>query len=99
MDWLDREIDRRGLRAQVDSILNEIRIEQQLAQLRQKQGLSQRDFARLLGISQPAVAKMESGRVRNFTLETLARSAAVLGGQLHVELRTPGRTARRKRVS
>jgi len=56
-----------------------------LAALRETAGLSQRDLARRAGMSQPAIARLESGRaVPTFgTLERLARAA---GFELSLEL-------------
>jgi len=62
----------------------EMRIEQELVALREKNGLSQRDLAERIGASQPYIAKLESGRVRNLGLKTLAKYAAATGTRLTV---------------
>lgn len=49
----------------------------QLRMIREKKGLSQKDVAEKLGISQAAVAKLEAGA--NMTLETLWKLSRVLG--------------------
>ena len=41
---------------------------------------------RMIGVSQPAIAKLESGRARNVELKTLVRYAAALGGRLKVDV-------------
>jgi transcriptional regulator with XRE-family HTH domain len=64
-------------------------LEQDLIALREARGVSQSELAKLLGISQPAVAKLESGRSRNIQLRTLASYVAALGGKLKIEIR-PG---------
>ncbi|MBI2555611.1 MAG: helix-turn-helix domain-containing protein [Candidatus Rokubacteria bacterium] len=53
-----------------------MRIEQDLAPLREQRRLSQRDLARILGVSQPAIAKLESGKAKNLQLKTLLRWTA-----------------------
>jgi predicted XRE-type DNA-binding protein len=83
--WLDREITRRGREKEVAAVLSEMRVEEQLADLRRKRGISQARLARLMGVKQPLVARIEAGRVKNLTLATIARSAAALGTR--VELR------------
>jgi transcriptional regulator with XRE-family HTH domain len=45
-------------------------------------------------VSQPAIAKLESGRVKNVQLKTLARLAAALGGTLRIEIVKRSRPAR-----
>lgn len=45
---------------QVDALLTEMRIEQALAALRAQRGVSQRQLARRLGVSQPVIAKIEA---------------------------------------
>ena len=58
-----------------------------LAELRKAENLSQRDLAARLGVSQPAVAKMESQD--DVQLSTLQRLVAALGGNLEVIARLP----------
>ncbi len=88
LKWLDGELAAdRKLARDVDEMLEEMRIEQDLIALREKRGLSQRELAKLLGTSQPYVAKLESGRVKNLGVKTLARWASALGATLHVSIR------------
>jgi transcriptional regulator with XRE-family HTH domain len=83
MDWIDDQLEADPkLARDVDELLNEMRIEQELVALRERRGLSQRDFARLLGTSQPYVAKLESGRIKNLGLRTLLKCATALGGRV-----------------
>ena len=93
MGWLDREISRRGREKEVAALLNEMRVEEQLTELRRKRGISQAGLAKLIGASQPLIARMESGRIKNLTLATVARSAAALGAD--VEFRIKPTTRRR----
>jgi predicted XRE-type DNA-binding protein len=92
MEWVETQLaqDTR-LREQVEVRLNELRLEQQLAALREARGLSQRQVARLVGVSQPAIAKLESGTVKNLQLKTLVRMVTALGGRLQVEIVPPSR--------
>ncbi len=75
-----------------------MRIEQDLIALREQRGLTQAQLARLLGISQPAVARMEA-QGGNLEIRTLARAAEVLEADLEIRLvarasRSTGRPGR-----
>ncbi len=90
--WIDARLARDPvLRRRVERMLTEMRLEQAVVSLRAERGLSQRELARILRVSQPAVARLESGRVKNVQLKTLARLAAALGGTLKVEIVTASR--------
>ena len=87
MEWVETQLAQDArLREQVEVRLNELRLEHQLAALREARGLSQRQVARLVGVSQPAIAKLESGTVKNLQLKTLVRMVTALGGRLQVEI-------------
>jgi transcriptional regulator with XRE-family HTH domain len=97
--WLKRLLaEDPALAARVEKRLAEMRIEQDLIALRQSRGLTQAQLARMLGISQPAVAKMEA-EGGNLEIRTLVRAAEVLDARLEIRLiagprRSSGRTAR-----
>lgn len=85
MEWIDEQLDRDPrFRRKVEEQLNELEIEQDLVALREARGLSQAQLARMLGVSQPAIAKIESGRAKNLQLRTLVRIVAALGGQIKI---------------
>ena len=69
----------------MEDLLSQVKLEQQIVALREKRGLTQRQLARLIGTSQPYVAKLESGRVRNLGVKTLVKCARALarGVSLH----------------
>ncbi len=98
MSWLDGEIERRGREKEVAALFSEMMVEQQLADLRRKRRISQAKLAELMGVKQPLIARIESGRVKNLTLATIARTAATLGATVEFRIK-PARTAmnRRKR--
>ena len=97
MGWLDREIDRRGRKDEVAALVDEMKIEEQLADLRRKRGISQAKLAEMMGVKQPLIARMESGGVKNLTLATVARTAATLGARVEFHL-VPAAGRRRKRA-
>ena len=73
MRRVDEELDAdpRLARA-VEDLVVEMKLEQQIVALREKRGLSQRQLAKLLGTSQPYVAKLESGQIKNLGVRTLS---------------------------
>ncbi len=85
--WLDTELGRDAeFRRQVEETLTQMRIEQDLAKLRERRHVSQRELAKILGVSQPAIAKIESGKVKNVELKTLVRYAVALGGRVRIAI-------------
>jgi transcriptional regulator with XRE-family HTH domain len=74
------------LRRQVEETLNRMRIEQDLAALRERRKLSQRQLAEILGVKQPVIAKIESGNGKNLKLRTLIRIAAALGAKVQIKI-------------
>ena len=74
------------LKRRVEELVTQLEIEQGLVALREERGVSQTALATMIGVSQPAIAKLESGRARNVELKTLVRYAAALGGRLKVDI-------------
>lgn len=90
MGWVDTQLAQDArLREAVEARLAELRLEQQLAALREARGLSQREVARLVGVSQPAIARLESGPARDVKLTTLLRVVTALGGRLNLSIEKP----------
>ena len=67
----------------------------QLTNLRLSQGISQGQLARKMGITQPAIAKIEALRVKNLRFRTLSRAAVALGASLEMKI-VPRRRASTK---
>jgi DNA-binding XRE family transcriptional regulator len=95
MGWLREEVKRRGGEEEVAALLDEMMLEDQLAALRKKRGVSQAKLAKLVGVSQPVIARIESGGVRNLTMGTIIRTASALGGSVEIRIK-PGRGKTRK---
>jgi DNA-binding XRE family transcriptional regulator len=90
MEWVDTQLAQDArLREAVAARLAGLRLEQQLVALREARGLSQGQAARLVGVSQPAIARLESGPVRNIELKTLLRVVTALGGRLNLSIEKP----------
>jgi len=96
--WLDAELGRDAeFRRQVEETLGRMRLEQDLAALRRRRNVSQRRLARILGVSQPAIARIESGRSANLEVRTLVRYAAALGGRVRIAIEPSNRERPRRR--
>lgn len=71
----------------VQKRLAELEIEQDLISLREGMGLTQSQLAEIAGVSQPFIAKLESGRAVNLELRTLVRIATALTARLDIRIR------------
>jgi len=95
MRWVDAELEADPRLAEdVDALIAEMKLEQELVALRERRGISQRQLAKLLGTSQPYVAKLESGRVRNLGVRTLVKCARALGASVTIRIAPIPRFAR-----
>jgi transcriptional regulator with XRE-family HTH domain len=97
-EWIDRRLTADRPRAlEVHEILDAMRLEQDLAALREKRKLTQREVAKLIGTSQPYVAKLESGQIKNMGVGTLVKYAQALGGTISVQIKPRPRVLRAAR--
>ena len=83
--------------AAVEAELQAMRIEQELVGLRTASGLSQRQLAAKLGVSQPVIAKLEAGKTRNIGLRTLVRAVKAMNGRIEVSITPAARRASPRR--
>jgi len=56
-----------------------------IAKLRERKGLSQQKVAKLMGTSQQAISRIESGDYEGFTLKTIERIAEATGTRVKIE--------------
>jgi DNA-binding XRE family transcriptional regulator len=77
-------------KARVASRVAELKTEMALAELRQARDLSQEDLARVLGVNQPAVAKLE--KRTDMYVSNLRRYIEAMGGTLEITAKFPGAT-------
>ena len=56
-----------------------------IVELREKKGLSQQQLAKLMGTSQQAISRIESGEYEGFTLKTLEKIAEATGMRVKIE--------------
>ncbi|MBI4849934.1 MAG: helix-turn-helix transcriptional regulator [Nitrospirae bacterium] len=62
-----------------------LKLAMKITELREKKGLSQQELAKLMGTSQQAISRIESGEYEGFTLKTLEKLAEATGTQLKIE--------------
>lgn len=84
-----RVLSRPGAAERVAEIAKELRLAVALTALREQAGLSQRDVAALLGVSQARVASIEKSR--NVTVEVLEKYIHAVGGELEISARRGGK--------
>ena len=82
--WEEKVLEVPGAPERVGAIEDEMRLAAGLTALREQAGLSQRDVAKLIGVSQPRVAAIE--RSRNVTIDVLDQYVKALGGVLEVSV-------------
>ena len=56
-----------------------------IAELREQKGISQQQLAKLMGTSQQAISRIESGEYEGFTLKTLEKIAEATGMRVKIE--------------
>ncbi len=80
--WEKKVLAKPGAAARVAEIEDDMRLAAGLTSLREQAGLSQRDLAKRLGVSQPRIAAIE--RSKNVTVELLEQYVEAVGGHLRV---------------
>lgn len=73
------------VKAEYDKIKPEFDIAQQIIALRKQSGMNQRDFAQMIGIKQPQLARLESGK-QIPKIETLTKIAREAGYSIEIHL-------------
>jgi len=83
-DWEKRVLIAKGAEERVAEIEQELLLANRLTALREGAGLSQRELAKRLGVSQPRVVAIE--RSHNVTIEVLEQYVEALGAKLEVNV-------------
>jgi transcriptional regulator with XRE-family HTH domain len=82
--WEKKVLKAHGAAARVAEIEDELRLAAGLTALREQAGLSQRELAKRIGVSQPRVAAIE--QARNVTIDVLEQYVDAIGGRLEVNV-------------
>ena len=88
-DWETKVLAVEGAKDRVAAIEDELRLAAGLTALREEAGLSQRELAKRIGVSQPRVAAIEQSR--NVTIDVLDQYVHALGGSLELTVVQGGR--------
>jgi transcriptional regulator with XRE-family HTH domain len=80
--WEKKVLEAPGAPARVAEIEEELRLAAGLTVLREQAGLSQRELAKRMGVSQPRVAAIE--QARNVTIDVLEQYVEAVGRALEV---------------
>ena len=83
--YLETQLKNPEFRKAYEELEDEYELAKQIIRFRIDRNLTQTQLARLVGTSQPAIARLESGNHRNLTLAFLFRIAKAL--DLRAELR------------
>jgi DNA-binding XRE family transcriptional regulator len=62
-----------------------LKLAMKIADLRDQKGLSQQELAKLMGTSQQAISRIESGDYEGFTLKTLEKISEATGMRVKIE--------------
>lgn len=62
-----------------------LKLAMKIAELRNQKGLSQQELAKLMGTSQQAISRIESGEYEGFTIKTLEKIAGATGMRVKIE--------------
>lgn len=62
-----------------------LRLAMKIAELRKKKGLTQQELAKLMGTSQQAISRIESGEYEGFSLRTLEKIAEATGMRVKID--------------
>ena len=82
--WEKKVLGAEGAEGRVQEIEDELRLATGLTALREQAGVSQRELAERIGVSQPRIAAIE--RSRNVTIEVLEHYVEALGATLEVSV-------------
>jgi ribosome-binding protein aMBF1 (putative translation factor) len=72
-------------RAHYDEERQALKLAMKIIELREKKGLSQKELAELMGTSQQAISRIESGEYEGFTVKTLEKLAKATGTRVKID--------------
>ena len=84
-DRLREDLKDHEFKAHFEEERQALEVALKVASLREEKGLTQQRLAKLMGTSQQAVSRIESGEYEGFTLKTLEKIAEATGTRLKIE--------------
>lgn len=87
-DRLKEDLKSPEFRKQYEKEKMSLKIAYQIAKLRRKLGLSQKDFAERVGTTQQVISRLESGAYTGYTLKTLERLAKATNTEIVISFRS-----------
>ena len=90
--WEEKVLSAEGSAKRVAEIEDELRLAAGLTALRERAGVTQRELADHMGVSQPRIVAIEKSR--NVTIDVLDAYVSALGGRLEVSVVREGRRTR-----
>ena len=91
-NWEAKVLSVEGAAKRIAEIEDELRLAAGLTALRERAGISQRELAEQMGVSQPRIVAIEKSR--NVTIDVLDAYVSALGGRLEVSVVRAGRRTR-----
>ena len=88
-NWEAKVLSVEGAAKRIAEIEDELRLAAGLTALRERVGISQRELAEQMGVSQPRIVAIEKSR--NVTIDVLDAYVSALGGRLEVSVVRAGR--------
>jgi len=86
-DLLNDELKNEKFAKEYHSLEKEYSLAREIIQLRKEQNLTQAELAKLAHTSQPAIARLESGNYKNFSLSFIRRVARALNTMPEIHLK------------
>jgi DNA-binding XRE family transcriptional regulator len=84
---LNEELKNEAFKKEYEFLEEEFVLAKEILQLRKEQNLTQKELAKKMGTSQPAIARVESGNYKNISLSFLRKLAKVLGAKPEIHLK------------
>ena len=86
-DWLKEQLKDPEFRRHYEKERKALAIAYEIAKLRHRLGLSQKEMARRVGTTQQVISRLESGAYTGYTIKTLERLARATGTELAIGFR------------
>ncbi len=86
-DLLRESLKNKEFKKEYENLEDEFELAKEVISLRQKKRLTQKQLAEMIGTSQPAIARLESGSYRNISLAFIRKVARALDAKTEIHLK------------